>query len=422
MKRGNINTVLKEQLEIVKPSKEDQNRINKTAKDFQKKLREKLKNKNIKADVFIGGSLAKGTLVKKDIYDIDIFIRFDLKYSDKEISKLLGSVLGNTAKKVHGSRDYYQIKSEDILIEIIPVLKITTPLGAMNVTDLSYFHVNYLVKRIKSDKKLADEIRLAKAFAYAQNVYGAESYIHGFSGYALELLIVHYKSFQKFIKEIAKTNITKNNKITIDTKGFFKNNKSIIEETNPSKITGPIIIIDPTFSERNAGSSLSHQTLNKFKEACKKFLNNPSKKFFELQDTESEFKKHKEVKILKIRTNKQPGDIAGTKSKKFFKFFYNQLNKEFEIKKSGFDYDDINNLAKFYFIPAPKLDEIKRGPPVTAVHHLTGFKKAHPSAFIKDGFAHIKVKHSLSFEEWFKIFLKKEKKVIGEMGIVSVGV
>ncbi|MBD3252791.1 hypothetical protein GF386_03610, partial [Candidatus Pacearchaeota archaeon] len=54
------------------------------------------------------------------------------------------------------------------------------------MTDLSYFHVNHILKKIKKNKNLSDEIRLAKKFAYSQNCYGAESYIHGFSGYALE--------------------------------------------------------------------------------------------------------------------------------------------------------------------------------------------------------------------------------------------
>jgi len=53
-------------------------------------------------------------------------------------------------------------------------------------------------------KKILDEIRIAKAFCYANNCYGAESYISGFSGYALELLVYHYKSFLKFIKSMVK--------------------------------------------------------------------------------------------------------------------------------------------------------------------------------------------------------------------------
>lgn len=51
-----------------------------------------------------------------------------------------------------------------------------------------------------------DEIKIAKAFCHATGCYGAESYIKGFSGYALELLIYHYKSFQSFVKAMTKVN------------------------------------------------------------------------------------------------------------------------------------------------------------------------------------------------------------------------
>jgi tRNA nucleotidyltransferase (CCA-adding enzyme) len=83
------------------------------------------------------------------------------------------------------------------------VKKISKPKEAENITDLSYSHVNYIKKRIKN-KKILDEIRIAKAFCYATNTYGAESYIGGFSGYAIELLVYHYGSFLKFIKAISK--------------------------------------------------------------------------------------------------------------------------------------------------------------------------------------------------------------------------
>jgi len=72
----------------------------------------------------------------------------------KEISKLLGEVLGNKAKKIHGSRDYYQLIVHGIIFEIIPVLKVKKPEHAKNITDLSYFHVNYINKKIRKNKKL----------------------------------------------------------------------------------------------------------------------------------------------------------------------------------------------------------------------------------------------------------------------------
>ena len=409
-KNKKIQLILKKQLEAVKPNESEITRINLVGKEFTKSLRKKLKKKNIKADVFIGGSLAKNTLVKKDSYDIDVFVRFN---QENKIPKL--KEIFPKAKKIHGSRDYYQINIKDIIIEVIPVLKISKPENSVNVTDLSYFHVNYLLKKINADKKLVDEIILAKSFVHSQDCYGAESYIKGFSGYALELLICHYKSFLNFIKAIADLDTKKI--LVIDDSGFYRN-KNVVSEINKAKINS-IILIDPTFKDRNALSSLSNETLIKFQTACKKFLKSPNSKFFIKKSISEEFRNYKPM-VIKVKTNKQAGDIAGTKSRKFYDFFMNRLKKEFEIIKSGFDYSEEKNLAFFYFALNKKGLEVIKGPPITSVNNLSSFKKAHSKVFIKNGFAYTKLVHKLAFPKWFKLFLKKDKKIIKEMGVIKI--
>ncbi|MBT3407463.1 hypothetical protein HN415_02140, partial [Candidatus Woesearchaeota archaeon] len=148
------NNIFAEVLNDVRPSSETLEKINRIAKDFVGELVLKLKKRRIKADVFVGGSLAKDTLVKKDKYDIDIFVRFGNVKGD--ISDVLGKFVDG--KRVHGSRDYFQIFIEDILIEIIPVKKIKKPSEAENITDLSFFHVEYLLGKLKKNPKLGDEI------------------------------------------------------------------------------------------------------------------------------------------------------------------------------------------------------------------------------------------------------------------------
>ncbi|MBT4136246.1 hypothetical protein HOD75_02120 [archaeon] len=408
------NNIFAEVLNDVRPSSETLEKINRIAKDFVGELVLKLKKRRIKADVFVGGSLAKDTLVKKDKYDIDIFVRFGNVKGD--ISDVLGKFVDG--KRVHGSRDYFQIFIEDILIEIIPVKKIKKPSEAENITDLSFFHVEYLLGKLKKNPKLGDEIRLAKVFCYAQNAYGAESYIHGFSGYALELLICHYGSFLKFCKSAEE--IAKNGGIVIDSEKLYKNNKEVFEKMNKSKLSSPIILIDPTFKERNALAGLSMETFLEFKENCKKFLKNPSKEFFVRKNISEKFEKVKEVKTLIVKTSKQGGDIAGTKLRKFFDFFLRQASKEFEIRKKGFDYNEDKNLAKYYIVISKKKDELRKGPQVNNCAHFDKFRKQHPDSIVRGKYVYIKLQHNLSFEEWLKVFLKKDKKIVEEMSISGV--
>ena len=81
-----INSILKEVLEKIKPPKEGLDFIDDSLKKFLKDFKKGIKKNKIKAEIFIGGSFAKNTLIKKDTYDIDVFVRFDKKY--KNISKL----------------------------------------------------------------------------------------------------------------------------------------------------------------------------------------------------------------------------------------------------------------------------------------------------------------------------------------------
>ena len=411
---SNIDSVLKKQIEKIKIDDYELDKIKKISFEFCRELEKKLKIKNINADLFIGGSLAKNTLIKTDEnkYDVDIFLRFINEKED--ISSILGKILGKDFIRIHCSRDYYQKKIDNITIEIIPVIKIKSPEEASNITDLSYFHVNYVLKQIRKDAKLADEIRLAKSFCHGQDCYGAESYIRGFSGYALELLIINYGSFLKFLKTIA---TSKDDKIIVDYEKNFKNKKEILMELNESKIQSPIILVDPTFKTRNAASSLSQDTFNKFKVACINFIRNPSENFFLKKKVEEEFRNFSDVKKMIIKTNKQAGDIAGTKSKKFFNFLLEEIKKEFLIKKTGFSYDDGKNIAIGYLVVDKKKDEIIRGPDITNLEHLKRFKEHHPNAFIKNQISYAEIQHNLSFEKFFKKFLYKDKRIIKEMRI-----
>ena len=138
-----MNKILKEEIELIKLDESELRKIKKISREFILGLKKDLEKKKILASVFVGGSLAKKTLVKKKVLDVDIFVRFDKKYDSNKISGILAKVLGSKIKKIHGSRDYFQIKEGEIVLEIIPVMKVSKPDNAFNITDLSSFTFNY---------------------------------------------------------------------------------------------------------------------------------------------------------------------------------------------------------------------------------------------------------------------------------------
>ncbi|MEN7982288.1 MAG: nucleotidyltransferase domain-containing protein [Nanoarchaeota archaeon] len=419
------NTIFKEVLEKIEPEKEAIKFIEDSLQDFLKKINKNIKSSKIKAEIFIGGSFAKKTVIKKDYYDVDVFIRFDKKYKDKNLSELTFKLLKEikNVSTIHGSRDYYRVKlSPDFFIEIIPVLKVKIPKEANNITDLSYSHVKYINKKIKS-KKIINDIKIAKAFCHANNFYGAESYIGGFSGYSLELLVYYYKGFLKFLKETTKSK----DKIIVDIEKHYKNKRIVLMDLNSSKLESPIILIDPTYKQRNALAALSNETFEKFKKISKDFLKNPTIKSFEIQKTnieeiKSSAKKNKyDFILIESKTNKQEGDVAGSKLLKFYKHLTIEIEKYFEIKNQGFNYNH-KQSARYFFVLKKKKEILCSGPNIKDKKNIKKFKSQHKKTFIKNKKIYAKEKIEFTINKFIRKWKVKNKKRIKEMYILDLKV
>jgi len=397
-----LNSVLKEELLAISLSRDEVLSLEMVAKDFIGSL----KAKGLKA--FVGGSLAKGTLVRKDgKQDVDIFVVFDYSEDILKLEGVLKKVkLPGVFKKVHGSRDYFQIDCGEVLLEVIPVVKNQDPELAENVTDVSLRHVKYIVGEVKKNSKIADEIRLAKAFCQAQRCYGAESYVKGFSGYSLEVLVIFYGSFVKFLKGIGKNKI-------VDPMKYFRRRCDVMSELNASKLVGPIILVDPTFKFRNITAGLGYETFGKFAEVAKKFLKSPSLKFFERKGIDVDgMKKLKGAFVeIDLKTDRQEGDIAGTKMKKFLDFFASELvRKQQKVLMKEFDYSGFGKKAKGYLVVEEKGDIEVRGPSVGLEEAVKNLKKAKGrKVFERKGYFWVKEK--VSVESIFDSLKKVEKEM-----------
>lgn len=436
-KNKKIKQVFSEQLSLIKPGKDEYAALNEMAGRLKDIICRHAKKLKIKADCFVGGSLAKGTIIKKGMYDLDIFARFEKQQKEKKgkngekqqeenISELLERILKAARlkyEKIHGSRDYFTIregKNKRIFFEIVPVLKIRNPKEAENTTDLSFFHVSYIMKEAKKNPRLADEIMLAKAFCHARGCYGAESYIKGFSGYALELLICNYRGLLNFIRHAADSE----GKIIIDKEKLYKNRQDILINLNEAKLQSPVVLVDPTFRERNASASLSAETFEKFKKSCAEFLKAPSKKFFEKQEIsidslKKEAKRKKaQLIMLSCSTGRQAGDIAGSKLLKFFYFISGQIEKYSEILRKEFAYNQGQD-AQLYFIIKMKKQRILSGPPLARKDNVKRFKEAHKNCFAKKGRAYAIEKSGISFNQFFKRFKEENSQRIKDMGVTK---
>jgi tRNA nucleotidyltransferase (CCA-adding enzyme) len=359
--------ILKEVLKEIKPKKKD-----KEVEEFLKDLRKRIGNR---AEVVLGGSFAKGTFLK-DNYDIDIFVRF---FEDGDLSDILEKCLkGLNYERVHGSRDYFKVGR----YEIVPVLKINNPEDAKNVTDMSPLHVKWV---LDNGKNLREDIMLLKQFCKGIGVYGAESYIKGFSGHVVDILVIYYDGFLNVLKNACKWK----EKEVIDYYNYHKGN--VMWNINKSKLEGPLIVIDPVLPSRNAAAAISKEKFDRFINCAKQFLKKPSKAYFIVEKFDVE---NYDGIVLKYERVKGKDDVSGAKALKVFELILKNL-EEFKIVDSGWNFNYMwfkvknNDIDKEYERIGPSL-EFKEG--------VKKFKEKHGNTYIKKGRVCCKIKR-----EYFKV-------------------
>lgn len=367
-----------------------------------------LKKSGIDADCVKGGSIAKDTFLKGD-HDIDLFVRFSLAFKGKQISEILQQALseafpGIAISRIHGSRDYFQFTKGRLDYEIIPVLRIheSNYSLAENVTDMSPEHVAWVERYTRKNPELNDEIRITKQFMKANKVYGAESFINGFSGHMVDILTIHYGSFLSLIKKFSSiTDESLKTSLIID---HERHMKDPMKELNQSKIT-PLIVIDPIQKDRNAAAALSAEKLRTFITACRDFLKNPEERSFEIKKFDIEYeikvrlsllkrtKTKKSIRIIIIDTypHKSSRDIMGTRVLKTYEDLKKQmLLNEFIILDDFWNFfpETPTQTASgviCYILDSVKLAEDieQKGPPLNIVEDVKNFRIKHKKIYIK---------------------------------------
>lgn len=411
--------VLKEVLEEIKPTVKEEKAILSKVNAFVKKVNSGIRG--ARAELY--GSGAKGTWLKGG-FDADVFVKFDYKkFADKseELSEFLGKHLNKKFKnlvRMHGSRDYYRIKQDGFVYEIIPILDIKKSEQAKNITDISPLHARWVKSNV--NKKLIDDIRLAKAFLKANDLYGAESYIRGFSGYVTEILVIYYKGFNNFLKAAEKWK----DKQVIDMKKYYKNPFMTL---NKSKLDSPIIVIDPVDKTRNAAAALSYDRTDRLKELAKKFLRKPSKEFFEKEEINEEVlrEKCKGKKLVTIDAEAMVGkeDVVGAKIMKSYEFVLRRLKeKEFNVIESGWEWNKAKKAMIWLILDKKELGKVRghRGPSLKSKEHCQRFKKQHKKVYTKKGRLFANVKRDFTKPENYLKFLLKDKWFKDKIKVIKI--
>ena len=291
------------------------------------------------------------------------------------------------ASVMQGSRTYFQVKKGTFLFEIVPVCAITSPEQIRNVTDMSPLHVAYVRGALSPEQK--DDVRLTKQFCKAAGVYGAESYIKGFSGYGLEILIAHYGSFEKLLDAAANTwPHAHGSKLVLDPAKYYRDSHSALLRLNEAKTQAPIILIDPVDKNRNAAAAVGVESYERFRAAAQAFLNVPSVVFFDTKLSIPRIRetwKGKKILFVTVKTPSDRQDIAGCKVLAYHEQAIRLLMETgFPLVHSEWRFGE-KVSACWYVLNTttiPRTAE-QRGPPAHMIDAVKAFREKHAQAIMR---------------------------------------
>ena len=207
------------------------------------------------AGVFLGGSFAKDTWLPGDV-DIDVFVKIATSVDETKFEKVGLSVgrealRGYKPGKKYAQHPYTEATVDDFKVNVVPCYDVKAG-EWRSAADRSVHHVSFV--REKLDDEARVQVRLLKRFMKGVGVYGAEIEKEGFSGYATEVLIHNYTTFESTLGSFA----------------------VFVPDSKEEYFT----LFDPIDDKRDLGKAMSRETVSRMVLASRAFLEEPSTAFF----------------------------------------------------------------------------------------------------------------------------------------------
>lgn len=334
-------------------------------------------------DVVLTGSMAKKTFLK-DGRDIDVFVLFDLSTPKEKfepaIRKIMERAFPATGYQVsYAEHPYVRFHYNGRKVDLVPAYKITKSSERLSAVDRSVLHTKFVRNSMKV--KQAEEVLLLKQFLKANELYGAEIKIKGFSGYLCELLIIKYGTFRKLLREASKWG-----EVFVDIRKHYSPRE---RPAAKKRFASKFIVIDPTDKGRNVSAAVSQANFRKFALLCKRFLKKPSKDFFfRIPETfEQKVKKASKGAKLVMVSMPRPDVVDDVLWGQLHKLGRHLNEALLEFGPKQILYDDSRHVVRIALIlKTGKLPSktLVMGPPLKMKGHIAKFRKAHKGAkFVK---------------------------------------
>jgi tRNA nucleotidyltransferase (CCA-adding enzyme) len=362
-----MNSILRYARKEATPSKKLQQRKQRIVKMACDLVSQCIKKYSQVVGFDLGGSYAKGTWVSEkpvDNVDIDIFVKFNKKTSEKDFRNIGTKIGFESLEKYkpytrHAEHPFVEAIVDGTRVNVVPCYDVNKG-EWQSATDRSVYHTKFMKQKLTSSMK--GDVRILKKFLQHIEVYGAEIAKEGFSGYVAEVLIFYFVSFEKTIKKISELK-----------KG------QIIGKTM-KKFDSPVVLIDPIDNNRNLGTAISIDNLGKFVLASRAFLKKPSKKFFKKPVSKCIMKNNDKIVVVQFRFKDRSDDIIWGQIKRASNALKTQLELGgFMVLRNSSVKDEKENAALIFLLHAKKIESslVRSGPEISSKEHCEKFISAN---------------------------------------------
>jgi len=250
-----IENVLGQARPLVVPSPAARRATVRVAEKVMSRVKEAAGPHREVAGVVLGGSFAKDTWLAGDV-DIDVFVKISTSVDEtkfEEVGLAVGrdALRGYKPGKKYAQHPYTEATVDGFKVNVVPCYDVK-PGEWRSAADRSVHHVAFVRDNLDDEARV--QVRLLKRFMKAVGVYGAEIEKGGFSGYATEVLVHDYATFESTLGSFA----------------------VFVPDSKEEYFT----LFDPIDDTRDLGKAMSRETVARMVLASRAFLEKPSIAFF----------------------------------------------------------------------------------------------------------------------------------------------
>ncbi len=373
---------------MIQPTVEERERICEVAETLVGLVNEAAGELGVNARGLLVGSAARDTWLRGD-HDLDVFIvlpRSEKLETGLEIARRAARRAERIEEK-YAEHPYLHIYFDGFEVDLVPCFGVSSPAEMLSAVDRTPLHNHYVQERIRGRE---NEARLLKQFLRAAGIYGSELKTKGFSGYLVELLVIKYGSFLEVLN--AALNWRPGKRIEPDPMvepGDAKN--------SPEKhldLNAPLVVVDPTDPNRNVAAALSLESLARFVDRARDFLEEPClEKFLPPSPrgvSDDEIKSelgHRGTGFIAV-VFQHPGVVEDILYPQLYKMEKSawKLIEQWEFRLMGsFVWASQERAGIFFELEVSQLPPLKihTGPPVWDKIHGKAFKKKHSRVYIR---------------------------------------